>query len=95
MGKNRTDLLAKAPAKRPSISGNDHSTNGGSDRLSADIQKPKNPSRRSFLGKVGGAAAVAATASSIVLKPLLGGKDSTAFLRTLGLLKSIPRLAQR
>ena len=48
------------------------------------IQKPENPSRRSFLGRVGGVAAVAATAGSIVLKPLLGGKESTADASTVG-----------
>jgi hypothetical protein len=41
------------------------------DQPSTVIHEPKNPSRRSFLGKVGGVAAVAATASSIVLQPLL------------------------
>ena len=51
---------------------------------STRIQKPKNPSRRSFLGRVGGVAAVAATASSVILKPLLGGKDSVADASVVG-----------
>jgi hypothetical protein len=51
---------------------------------STRIQKPENPSRRSFLGRVGGVAAVAATAGSIVLKPLLGGKDSVADASVVG-----------
>src|ERR1700756_3784359 len=55
-----------------------------SEQPSMRIQKPENPSRRSFLGRVGGVAAVAATASSIMLKPLLGGKESTAEASTVG-----------
>ena len=51
---------------------------------SARIQKRENPSRRSFLGRVGGVAAVAATASSVILKPLLGGKDSVADASVVG-----------
>src|ERR1700751_1925695 len=55
-----------------------------SEQPSMRIQKPENPSRRSFLGRVGGVAAVAATESSIMLKPLLGGKESTAEASTVG-----------
>ncbi len=55
-----------------------------SEQPSMRIQKPENPSRRSFLGRVGGVAAVAATAGSIVLKPLLGGKDSVADASVVG-----------
>ena len=51
---------------------------------STRMQRPENPSRRSFLGRVGGVAAVAATAGSIVLKPLLGGKDSVADASVVG-----------
>ena len=40
--------------------------------------QPADPSRRSFLGKVGGVAALAAAAGSIPLEPLLGGKSSVA-----------------
>jgi len=39
---------------------------------------PNNPSRRSFLGKAGGVAAVAAATGYIPLEPLLGGKHSVA-----------------
>ncbi len=55
-----------------------------SEQPSTHIQKPENPSRRSFLGRVGGVAAVAATASSVILKPLLGGKDSVADASVVG-----------
>jgi len=55
-----------------------------SEQPSMRIQKAQNPSRRSFLGRVGGVAAVAATAGSIVLKPLLGGKDSVADASVVG-----------
>ena len=55
-----------------------------SEQPSPHIQKPQNPSRRSFLGRVGGVAAVAATASSVILKPLLGGKDSVADASVVG-----------
>lgn len=55
-----------------------------SEQPSMRIQRPENPSRRSFLGRVGGVAAVAATAGSIVLKPLLGGKDSVADASVVG-----------
>jgi hypothetical protein len=55
-----------------------------SEQPSMRIQKPENPSRRSFLGGVGGVAAVAATAGSIVLKPLFGGKDSVADASVVG-----------
>jgi hypothetical protein len=55
-----------------------------SEQPSMRIQKPENPSRRSFLGRMGGVAAVAATAGSIVLKPLLGGKDSMADASVVG-----------
>src|SRR5437588_7656721 len=39
---------------------------------------PEDPSRRSFLGKVGGVAAVAIAAGSIPLEPLVGGRHSVA-----------------
>src|SRR5215472_7678470 len=47
------------------------------------VEQPKNPGRRSFLGKVGGTA-VAAAAGSTILKPLLGGKNATADASTIG-----------
>jgi len=40
--------------------------------------QPRDPSRRSFLGTLGGAAAVVMAAGSIPLQPLLGGKPSVA-----------------
>jgi hypothetical protein len=55
-----------------------------SEQPSMRIQKAENPSRRSFLGRVGGVAAVAATAGSVILKPLLGGKDSVADASVVG-----------
>jgi hypothetical protein len=57
---------------------------GTSSSASVKDRKPKNPSRRSFLGKAGGMAAAAVTAGSVVLEPLLGGKDSAAAASTLG-----------
>ena len=36
------------------------------------------PSRREFMGKIGGAAAAAVTVSAIGLAPVLGGKESQA-----------------
>ncbi len=43
-----------------------------------DRDQPQDPSRRSFMGKVGGVAAVAMAAGSIPLAPLVGGKHSVA-----------------
>jgi hypothetical protein len=57
---------------------------GTSSSASVKDRKPKNPSRRSFLGKAGGMAAAAVTASSVLLEPLLGGKDSVAAASTIG-----------
>jgi hypothetical protein len=45
--------------------------------------EPLNPGRRTFLGKVSGVAAMAATAGSVVLEPLLGGKNSVAGASTM------------
>src|SRR6266550_2565947 len=50
-------------------------------RLAANADQPRHPgdpSRRSFLGKVGGVAAVAIAAGSIPLEPLVGGRHSLA-----------------
>src|SRR5882762_5125951 len=50
-------------------------------RLAASVDQPRDPedpSRRSFLGKVGGVAAVAIAAGSIPLEPLVGGRHSVA-----------------
>src|SRR6267378_226405 len=50
-------------------------------RLEANADQPRDPedpSRRSFLGKVGGVAAVAIAAGSIPLEPLVGGRHSVA-----------------
>ena len=50
-------------------------------RLAANTDQPRDPedpSRRSFLGKVGGVAAVAIAAGSIPLEPLVGGRHSVA-----------------
>src|SRR6266699_3580785 len=50
-------------------------------RLAANADQPRDPgdpSRRSFLGKVGGVAAVAIAAGSIPLEPLVGGRHSVA-----------------
>src|SRR5467141_1903419 len=50
-------------------------------RLAASADQPRDPedpSRRSFLGKVGGVAAVAIAAGSIPLEPLVGGRHSVA-----------------
>jgi hypothetical protein len=46
--------------------------------------EPGDLGRRSFLGKVGGMAAVAMTAGSVLLEPVLGGKDSVADASTIG-----------
>src|SRR6202021_2039419 len=84
MEKNRRGVPANVALEGRSKNGGGRSANGGTDQPPTAIHEPKNPSRRSFLGRVGGAAAVAATASSIMLKPLLGGKDSTADASTVG-----------
>ena len=50
-------------------------------RLAANADHPRDPgdpSRRSFLGKVGGVAAVAIAAGAIPLEPLVGGRHSVA-----------------
>src|SRR6267378_2996994 len=50
-------------------------------RLAANADQPRDPedpSRRSFLGKVGGVAAVAIAAGSIPLEPLVGERHSVA-----------------
>src|SRR5260221_13032932 len=50
-------------------------------RLAANADQPRDPedpSRRSFLGKVGGVAAVAIAAGSIPLEPLVGERHSSA-----------------
>ena len=50
-------------------------------RLAVNADQPRHPgdpSRRSFLGKVGGVAAVAIAAGSIPLEPLVGGRHSVA-----------------
>jgi hypothetical protein len=82
--KNRRNVSGSAAFARPSKNGSDRSAHRQAYQPSTAIQEPKNPSRRSFLGKVGGVAAVAATARSIMLKPLLGGNDSTADASTVG-----------
>src|SRR5208282_5470960 len=51
---------------------------GRADRMQSGRNLPNNPSRRSFLGKAGGVAAVAAATGYIPLEPLLGGKHSVA-----------------
>jgi hypothetical protein len=84
MEKNRRGVPASVALEGRSKNDSCRSVNGGTDQPSTAIHEPKNPSRRSFLGRMGGAAAVAATASSIMLKPLLGGKDSTADASTVG-----------
>src|SRR4030088_1824861 len=56
-------------------------TSKKSRRLAANADQPRDPedlSRRSFLGKVGGVAAVAIAAGSIPLEPLVGGRHSVA-----------------
>jgi hypothetical protein len=45
--------------------------------------EPLNPGRRTFLVKVSGVAAMAATAGSVVLEPLMGGKNSVAGASTI------------
>lgn len=47
-------------------------------RRLGEADHPRDPSRRSFMGKVGGVAAVAMAAGSIPLVPLVGGKHSVA-----------------
>jgi hypothetical protein len=47
-------------------------------RRLGEADQPRDPSRRSFMGKVGGVAAVAMAAGSIPLAPLVGGKHSVA-----------------
>src|ERR1700722_19098410 len=84
MEKNRRGVPANVALEGRSKNGSGRSASGGTDQPSTAIDEPMNPSRRSFLGRVGGAAAVAGTASSIMLKPLLGGKDSTADASTVG-----------
>ena len=84
MEKNRTDAPASVALEGRSKNGSGRSGSSGTDQPSTATKEPKNPSRRSFLGRVGGGAAVAAAASSIMLKPLLGGKESTAEASTVG-----------
>jgi hypothetical protein len=84
MGKNRRGVPVSVVFDDPSKDGSGRSTKSGTDRPSAATHEPRNPSRRLFLGKVGGAAAVAATASSIMLKPLLGVKDAVADASVVG-----------
>src|SRR5579862_1551556 len=84
MEKNRRGVPASVALEGRSKNDSCRSVNGGTDQPSTAIHEPKNPSRRLFLGKVGGAAAVAATASSIMLKPLLGGKDAVADASVVG-----------
>src|SRR5215470_5139384 len=45
---------------------------------------PANPSRRSFFGKLGGAAAAAIVTGAIPLEPLIGGKESEASAAVAG-----------
>jgi hypothetical protein len=47
-------------------------------------ESPADPSRRSFLGKVGSVATVAMAASAITLEPLVGGKHSVARAHEIG-----------
>src|SRR5579862_1038794 len=84
MGKNGRGVPVGVVLDDPSKDGSGRSTKSGTDRPSAATHEPRNPSRRLFLGKVGGAAAVAATASSIMLKPLLGVKDAVADASVVG-----------
>jgi hypothetical protein len=84
MEKRQRGTFAKVVADQPFVDTAEQSNVGEADQPSKRMQRPENPSRRSFLGRVGGVAAVAATAGSIVLKPLLGGKDSAADASTIG-----------
>ena len=85
MGKSNESNLTKTEIDERSSVGDERFT--GRDNPAQQpirIQEPWNPSRRSFLSKIGGVAAVAATAGSVVLEPLLGGKNSTAEASVVG-----------
>jgi hypothetical protein len=84
MEKKRKGVSVSPAFDAPSRGGSDHSNRSGTAESPTQTQEPENPGRRSFLGKVGGVAAVAATASSIMLKPLLGGKDAVADASVVG-----------
>src|SRR5262249_32021268 len=47
-------------------------------RRLGEADQPRDPSRRSFLGKMGTAATVAMAAGAVTLEPLVGGKHSIA-----------------
>jgi hypothetical protein len=78
MEKNREGVSVSPVFGGLSKDGSAHSNRSGTAEPPTQKQEPRNPGRRSFLGKVSGVAAVAATASSVMLKPLLGGKDAAA-----------------
>ncbi|MGB9244082.1 MAG: vanadium-dependent haloperoxidase [Candidatus Acidiferrales bacterium] len=78
MEKNREGVSISPVFDGLSKDGSAHSNRSGTAEPPTPKQEPKNPGRRSFLGKVSGVAAAVATASSVMLKPLLGGKDAAA-----------------
>ena len=84
MENSRKGTLVKTEADEPSACASNPAKTVEPDQSSTPTRAPQNPSRRLFLGKMGGVAAVAATAGSIMLKPLLGGKDSVADASTIG-----------
>ncbi len=84
MEKRQRGMFAKAVVDQMFADNAERSKAIESGQPSTHIRKPDNPSRRSFLGRVGGVAAVAATAGSVILKPLLGGKDSVADASVVG-----------
>jgi len=91
MEKSRRDISVSSAFDGPAKNGRarsahpepDQKRGQKKDQPYAVGREPANPSRRSFLGKVSGAA-VAGTASSIMLKPLLGGKDAVAGASVVG-----------
>jgi hypothetical protein len=84
MEKRQRGTLDKVVVDKPFAHSAEQSKAVEPDQPSKQMQTPENPSRRSFLGRVGKVAAVTATAGSIVLKPLLGGKDSVADASVVG-----------
>ena len=84
MEKRQRGTFVKAVVDRMFADNAERSKAIESEQPPTRVPKPENLSRRSFFGRVGGVAAVAATAGTIVLKPLLGGKDSVADASVVG-----------
>lgn len=91
MEKRQRGTFVKAVVDRMFADNAERSKAIESEQPPTRVPKPENLSRRSFFGRVGGVAAVAATAGTIVLKPLLGGKDSVADASVVGYGSAIER----